>query len=67
LWFLCYIIFIFHIHIRILFLKSTYILFPTHWHLLFLFLNFRFHVFIWFKLIHIDQHKISFKLLNCHQ
>jgi hypothetical protein len=31
------------------------------------FLNFKFHVFIRFELIHIDQHKVSFKLLNGHQ
>jgi hypothetical protein len=30
------------------------------------FLNFKFHVFIRFELIHVDQHRVSFKLLNCH-
>jgi hypothetical protein len=33
----------------------------------FFFLNFRFHLFIRFELIHIDQHKVSFKLLNGYQ
>jgi len=66
LWFLCYTIFIFHLHIIILLLKSTSTLFPIYWHLLFLVLNFRFHVFVWFELIHINQHTISFKLINCY-
>jgi hypothetical protein len=30
-------------------------------------LNFKFHVFIRFGLIHVDQHKVSFKLFNGHQ
>jgi hypothetical protein len=34
--------------------------------LLFFFLNFKFHVFIKFELIHVDQHKVSFKLFNGH-
>jgi hypothetical protein len=32
-----------------------------------LFLNFRFHVFIKFEFIHVDQHMVSFKLLNGHE
>ncbi len=30
------------------------------------FLNFRFHVFIKIELIHVDQHRVRFKLLNGH-
>ncbi len=32
-----------------------------------IFLSFKFHVFIRFELIHIDQHMVSFKLFNGHQ
>jgi hypothetical protein len=66
LWFLYFTIFIFLLCTRILRMNSTCALFPIYWHLLFSFLNFRFHEFVRFEFIHIDQHMVSFKLLNCH-
>jgi hypothetical protein len=66
MWFLYFIVFIFLLCIKILRLNSTYTLSPIYWHMLLLFLNFRFHVLIRFEFIHIDQHRVSFKLLNGH-
>jgi hypothetical protein len=63
---LYFIVFIFLLCIRILHLNFTCTLFPIYWHLLFLFLNFTFDVLVRFELIHIDQHRVSFKVLNGH-
>jgi hypothetical protein len=66
LWFLYFTSFIVLLCIKICLLNSTCILFTIYWHLLFFFLNYKFHVFIRFELILIDQHKVNFKLLNGH-
>jgi hypothetical protein len=67
LWFLQLTSFIILFYVKIRLLNFISIIFPIYWHLLFFFLNFRFHVFITFELFHIDQHRVSFGLLNGHQ